>query len=384
MNKRISRSAFALVAAGLLVSPFVASQTANAQTLVNPGTITATAKFNPATPPAGVTGVTVSYNCRNYFTGGQVNLPFDDITRTGGSPGSEAKTFTLFGNATIAPTSGSFITNIGLQTVNLAAGTFGTSCTVTATMAGTANTASPKIEISVGGSDRTVTRSLIASGTNFLASAITAELPIQSSTDVVITVTFPSITVKKVIVGDEANPGFAYPMTIACSGLSTSPGGFVASLQGNPGASTYNINGPVYTDSAGTAVARGGLVLPGGAGFYVSLQDTSVTPTVTYNFYDYRSGTPASTTPPADTATVKNFTNIRKRSSASITKKLPTTASSPSKRWSAWEPAPGPRRVPAPGGPAPPGAPPGGRPGAPPGAQRVPAPRGQREPGMQQ
>ena len=48
MNKRISRSAFALVAAGLLVSPFVASQSANAQAIiVNPGTISATAKFNP-------------------------------------------------------------------------------------------------------------------------------------------------------------------------------------------------------------------------------------------------------------------------------------------------------------------------------------------------
>ncbi len=211
MIKRISRSALALVAAGLLVSPFVA-QTANAQTVtVNPGQISATARFNPAVPPAGVTGVSVTYNCKNYFTGALVNQP-------GGSSGVPATGSTLFGNATIAPTSGAFITNIGLQATT-SSGLTGTSCVIQATMQGTANVGTPAIAISVGGVDRSVTAGTAtnAAGTVGAVTATTAELPIFASTDVVLTVTFPVISVRKVVLGDEATAGAAYPMTISCS-----------------------------------------------------------------------------------------------------------------------------------------------------------------------
>jgi hypothetical protein len=142
MTQRISRSAVALVAAGLLASPFVASA-AQAQTVtVNPGFISATAKFNPTTPPAGVSGVTVTYDCKNVFTGQTLIV----------GP-------TTFGNATILPTSGAFVTNLGLTGALSSPATPGSSCIVRAQLAGSANTATPSIAISVGGADRTVSAS---------------------------------------------------------------------------------------------------------------------------------------------------------------------------------------------------------------------------------
>lgn len=248
MIKRISRSALALVAAGLLVSPFVA-QSAIAQTVtVNPGTITATARFNPATPPAGVTGVSVVYTCQNFFTG---------ATLTTGP--------TAFGNATIAPTSGAFITNIGLTS-----SAPGTSCTVKARMEGTANVATPLIAISVGGADRAVTlgSEANASTTAGARTATTGALAFFSSTDVVITVTFPTISVRKVVLGDEATPGAAYPMTISCSNQRS--------------AFLVTALAPV------TGYATGDLVISG-AGSFITVftdPDTFGSPTVRWFIYD--------------------------------------------------------------------------------------------------
>lgn len=279
MIKRISRSALALVAAGLLVSPFVA-QTANAQTItINPGQISATAKFNPATPPAGVTGVSVTYNCKNYFTGALVNQP-------GGSVGVPATGSTLFGNATMTPTSGAFITNIGLQ-AQTTTGLTGTSCVIQATMQGTANVGTPAITINVGGTDRTTTAGTAtnAAGTAGAVTATTAELPVFTSTDVVITVTFPTVSVRKVVLGDEATAGAAYPMTINC----------------------YNQRGAFLATVAGT-YALGDLVVSGAGSFITVFTDPDAfgSPTVRWYIYDALS---TSTPVPAGVATFGGTTN---------------------------------------------------------------------------
>ena len=180
MTKRISRKALALAAIGALAAPAFAT-VANAQIITK--TIAVTLKaVGPV--PTGVTGANVSVVCVN----------------TTNTPGAITSSFTLTPGQTA-----------NLNNFLLTSAAPGSSCTVTATNAGSANTNKGTVTISVGGA---------TSGAGFAtgASPVTAgPVAVFDSTDVQITMSFPQITVKKVVVGDEATAGFAYPMSIACS-----------------------------------------------------------------------------------------------------------------------------------------------------------------------
>ena len=227
MSKRILRKALVLAAAGLLGSTAVAT-TVGAQTVINPQqTVTNTATFvGPV--PAGVTGVNVTVSCKNLV-------------------GATSQAYT----AAIPVAGGS-----GVMNFNLTSAAPGTSCTVKAEITGTApNTALGAITIKVGGgADRPTTASTPAvAGAN---AVITGDIAVQVSTTVAVTVTYPQITVKKVVAGDEPTAGFAYPMNISCSNTVVTP--FIAFI----GSGTNDIAGNLY--------------ITGGAGFYLTVNNVRV------------------------------------------------------------------------------------------------------------
>jgi hypothetical protein len=204
MTKRISRKALALAAVGVLASPALA-QVANAQIISK--TIAVTLKaVGPL--PTGVTGANVSVSCQN----------------TTNNPGAIVSSFAL------TPGQTANLNNFNLTPVASGSAT-GSSCSVTVTTTGSANRGVGAITISIGGAtDKSGTNStpgigyatggsVIAAGlTNAGALTLTSNtVAVFDSTDVQITLTYPQITVKKVVVGDEATAGFAYPMSIACS-----------------------------------------------------------------------------------------------------------------------------------------------------------------------
>jgi hypothetical protein len=204
MTKRISRKALALAAVGVLASPAFA-QVANAQIISKTIAVTLRA-VGPL--PTGVTGANVAVTCQN----------------TTNNPGAIVSSFAL------TPGQTANLNNFNLTPV-ASGSTTGSSCSVTVTTTGTANRGVGAITISIGGAtDKSGTNStpglgystggsVIAAGlTNAGALSLTSNtVPVFDSTDVQITLTYPQITVKKVVVGDEATPGFAYPMSIACS-----------------------------------------------------------------------------------------------------------------------------------------------------------------------
>jgi hypothetical protein len=201
MSKRYFRKALVLAVAGVLASPAIAG-VVNAQTTpieVNPQkTVTASAAFvGPI--PSGVTGVSVTVSCKNTFLAGTTTPSAVPVTYTASIPTSGGSAFMNFNLTATAP---------------------GSSCVVTAATAGTANLDKGSISITVGGTVRasTATVTTAAPGSN---SAVTGDIAVQVSTTVLITVSYPQITVKKVIVGDEPVAGFAYPMTIGCSNVVT-------------------------------------------------------------------------------------------------------------------------------------------------------------------
>lgn len=235
MSKRNFRKALVLAAAGVLVSPVVAS-VADAQTVVNPqSTVTASATFvGPV--PSGVSGVNVTVHCKNLILAGTTS-PTGDQTYTASIPTSGGTGVMNFNLTSIAP---------------------GSSCSVKAEIFGTANLNKGAISIAVGGTTRTVvaTTPAVAGANAVITGSTTTEsalsfLPVQVSTTVVVTVTHPSITVKKVVSGDEPVAGFAYPMTLACSDTRTA---FFTSqgLTVNGAGTWVTIPGPI------TGTANGG------------------------------------------------------------------------------------------------------------------------------
>ena len=190
MTNRISRKSLALVAAGLLASPFVAQTVADAQTVTSP-TISINA-VNSGPVSAGVTGVNVTISCQGLL----------------GASSTATATYTAAFGAVAVPTYWPLTPAVtpGSPT--------GSACTYAAVLAGTANltAGSPSININVGGTSR-------ATGLN---SVTTALLPTFISTTVTVTVVFPNITVKKVVNGDEPVTGYAYPMSLACSNTTPS------------------------------------------------------------------------------------------------------------------------------------------------------------------
>jgi hypothetical protein len=178
MTKRISRKALALAAIGVIAAPAFAT-VANAQ--IGTQAIATTLKaVGPV--PSGVTGSNVSISCKN-----TTNNPGEVVAAFALTPGQTASIPSFQLNA-------------------------GSSCKVTATNSGSANTSRGQITISAGGNT-----SGLAFATGNGPSVSTDFFPVTSATDVQITMSFAQITVKKVVVGDEATAGFAYPMSIACS-----------------------------------------------------------------------------------------------------------------------------------------------------------------------
>ena len=183
---KLSRKALVLAVAGVLASPAIASTMVSAQTIVNPGTVTSTIKVNGPIP-SGVTGVNLTVYCQNLKTtlgnndGVDQQSVFLPI-----SGGTAIMNFPLIGSGT-----------------NSSGVTYpGTSCRYTATVVGTANLTAGTLGLTVGG----------VAGRTF-----GAFIPHYVSTDAIVTLTFPGITVKKVVTGDEPTAGYAYPMTIACN-----------------------------------------------------------------------------------------------------------------------------------------------------------------------
>jgi hypothetical protein len=239
MTKRISRKALALAAVGVLASPALA-QVANAQIISK--TIAVTLKaVGPL--PTGVTGANVAVSCQN----------------TTNNPGAIVSSFAL------TPGQTANLNNFNLTPV-ASGSTAGSSCSVTVTTTGTANRGVGAITISIGGAtDKSGTNStpgagystggsVIAAGlTNAGALSLTSNtVPVFDSTDVQITLTYPQITVKKVVVGEEATAGFAYPMSIACS--NPSPTTFISPANGlEAGGANGFVTVPVTSTTATSA-----------------------------------------------------------------------------------------------------------------------------------
>ncbi len=199
MTKRISRKALALAAVGILASPAIA-QVANAQIITK--TIAVTLKaVGPV--PAGVSGANVTVSCQN----------------TTNNPGAITSAFT------ITPGQTANLNNFNLSSVAPLGSGPGSSCSVAVTVAGSANTSKGALTIAIGGATSTsgtggTAGAGFSTGGSIVAGSLTLTsntVAIFDSTDVQITLSYPQITVKKVVVGDEATAGFAYPMSIACS-----------------------------------------------------------------------------------------------------------------------------------------------------------------------
>jgi hypothetical protein len=223
MSKRISRKAIALAAVAALAAPFAMSASSNAQTSTSP-TITVSAKAS-GTVPTGVSGVNVTITCKNLLGGGS-------NTNTYGI------TFGAAGLVTYWPLTGPAAAITGPPAIPANPGT---SCVVGAVRAGTANLDKGSVSIAVGG----VNRDLNSAGQ-------TADLPLQSSSDVVVTVTYPQITIKKVVTGAEPTAGFAYTIAVNCSDTRTP---FIQTL-------TTDVNVPVgslVVNGPGTFVTLAGI-----------------------------------------------------------------------------------------------------------------------------
>ncbi len=184
MTKRISRKALALAAVGVLASPAFA-QVANAQIITK--TIAVTLKaVGPI--PSGVTGAAVTVTCKN-----TTNNPGETVSAFSLTPGQTANLNNFLLTAT-AP---------------------GSSCKVKVVNAGSANTTLGATIVSIGGAASTATSGAYKAGSG--GTVETDYVPVTDSTTVDITMSFPQLTVRKVVVGDEATAGFSYPMAIACS-----------------------------------------------------------------------------------------------------------------------------------------------------------------------
>jgi Domain of unknown function (DUF5979) len=177
MRKAVAISATsALALAGLVASAANAQST---QVAINE-----TVKVNNAAAPATITGYQVVTNCSSPTS----------TSQTAQFPGAGGGPFPVF---------------FTVSSVN--------NCTFTVNgLAGTtvSNPASAAVSVSVGG---TVRAASLALG---VASPV---VPIAAGTDAVFTITYPSVIIKKVVVGDEVVPGFDYPMAIGCQYNTTPP-----------------------------------------------------------------------------------------------------------------------------------------------------------------
>jgi hypothetical protein len=182
------------------------------------------------------------------------------------------------------------------------------------------------IDINVGGSSRTAAAPTAADVTSFAggmtagAGSVTSEIAVVSGTDVIITVSYPQVTVRKVVQGTEPTPGFDYPMVVTCNTVRSS------AVHGR----TLPSTGRPAGDSA---PFDGDLVTPAGAGNFITVTLPAPTaggvPAGTYNFYDYRS---AAQTSPNVVHTAEVFASLPANQQAVILGALssaPAQASAP-------------------------------------------------------
>jgi len=190
LKKRVLRSALALTAASSLAGA-VLVQGANAQTTAL-SAVTVSAAFSGPVP-SGVSGLLATIACR----------PIAGVT------GDQTQT------AQFSTAGGSTALSYALLAVGSTAAPQGSNCDITAQATGTANLTVGAATFNVGGTARTgATTGTASTG----ATTYTVKnVPIDRATTIAITMTYPSITVKKVVEGDEPVANFAYPMTIQCS-----------------------------------------------------------------------------------------------------------------------------------------------------------------------
>jgi Domain of unknown function (DUF5979) len=182
------RKSVALAATGALAVLGLATS-ANAQT-VAPGISTVKTTVKVVGPiPSGVTGYSVDVTCNNLAgAAGTVTLTVP---------------FSISGGSFDIPF----------------AFTAATNCTFRARSTGTANLNVASLKFNIGGTDRTFTTDTATTPTSYLSAAVAGGVTSTvtvSSFESIITFTYPSVIVKKTIVGDEATPAFDYKMTISC------------------------------------------------------------------------------------------------------------------------------------------------------------------------
>lgn len=182
------RKVVALSATGALALLGLAVTGADAQTVSTSNIGVALRTAGPL--PTGVSGYRVDITCSNLQpAGGAQNL-----------------------TATFGTTGGAVVLPFGLNPTSVGGGS---SCIVYATPTGTANLTAATPTITIGGTARavsTLVTPIVAGSTTYRS----AEVAVTAATDVVVTFTYPSITVKKVVAGDELTAGFDYPMVISC------------------------------------------------------------------------------------------------------------------------------------------------------------------------
>jgi hypothetical protein len=247
LKKRVLRSALALAAAGSLAGSVLVAQGASAQTTtLSPITLT-TAFSGPVA--SGVSGVLATVACRPVagVVGDQVQS-----AQFGTSGGTTALSFPLLAVGTTSAPAGS-------------------NCDLTVVPTGTANLTTASVAIVIGGTTyrcgpqtaptKSLTCDTVATSTTTSTAPfsrwIATAVPIDRATTVTITLTFPSITVTKVVNGDEPVTGFAYPMTITCS---------------EPGSDAVTVTNPIPSGYAANQ-----LVVPGGPTAFLTVGVTKYT-----------------------------------------------------------------------------------------------------------
>jgi len=217
LTKRVARRVLAAGAAAAMVGSVAVAQSASAQSVALGAVKVTVTVVGPV--PSGVSGYLAAVTCNNLA----------GISSTAGVANAGSQTLSaLFGT-----TGGSQDLLYTLNAANAAATPaplLGSNCSLNLTVTGTANLAAAGFGISYGGA---------VSGQPFFfsrggATAVTPIVPVTGPTTIAITVAYPQLTVKKVVVGDEPTAGFAYPMSVACA--NQAPAAFLLSTL-----STYTI-----------------------------------------------------------------------------------------------------------------------------------------------
>ena len=188
------RKVVAISATGALAAVGLATG-AGAQTPTVSSSVITTTLAVSGPVPVGVAGYRVDIECSK-LQGLSSSTTTQNLTATFGTAG------------------GSVGLPFGLNPTSVGGGS---SCVVRATPTGTSNLTGTVPVIKIGGTVRPVTLQTtpVVAGSATWSTAVT---PIVAATDVVVTFTYPSIVVKKTVVGDETVPGTDYGMTIACTG----------------------------------------------------------------------------------------------------------------------------------------------------------------------